>query len=336
MTNRFLHGYELTDAIRVILGEDDVRAAVAFWGRGCEDWVTGANAKIVANLRMGGTNPYALKKVKGVLRRCDCLHAKVFLGRGTAVVASANVSINGLALEGAETASWIEAGIMTSDIAHVAEWFEELWLHGAHEITGSDWKRAEDAWKLRQRAKPMLISFADFDVDAPTLPLVTWIDGSTWTVNDQEVAKQLGHFDDLVKERVNAGIGLTHPDDEVSLKERWVLCWLDGAYARTMKGTPWFAETSRTIVRNAFSFDHDGKLSDVVLAPEKGSEQPFDPGEPRFVAALRETLRDPAFQRLHEDNSDGEGWFAAREPLIRPFWRQLKKAYEGNSRGENP
>ncbi len=328
MSTRFLHGHELTAAIRDILAETDVRAAVAFWGRGCEEWVAGSNARIIANLRMGGTNPHALKKLKGRLKRCDRLHAKVFVGHETAVVASANVSINGLALEGAEAASWIEAGIVTSDIALIAEWFEDLWEDGAHEIIDADWKRAEDAWKLRSRAKPTLESFADFDVGTSTLPLVTWIDGSTWTVNDREVADQLGHFDEAVKDRVDAGIGVNHPDDEPILKDRWVLCWRSGERSGTMKGMPWFAETSGTVVRNAFSYDHDGRMSDVVLAPERGAQQPFDPNEPRFLAALRKTLRDPTFKRLHDDENDGEGWFAARQPLLRLFWTRLRRSYD--------
>ncbi|MGI4732472.1 MAG: phospholipase D family protein [Janthinobacterium lividum] len=327
-TAEFKHGAALTAVIKDILAEDGVRAAVAFWGRGCEDWVTGGDAKIIANLRMGGTNPHALKKVKASIKRCERLHAKVFIGRDRAVVASANVSINGLALEGAETASWIEAGIVTDDVASIGGWFDDLWLRGSHDITGPDWERAEAAWSLRPRAKPSLESFADFDVDADTLPLVTWIDDSTWTVNEHEVRKQLGHFDALAKQRVDAGIGISDPVDESVLKERWVLCWMKGARARTMKDVPWFAETSATIVRNGFSYDHDGKPSDVMLAPESDSAQPFDPGEKRFVAALRETLRNSAFQRLHEDEKEGEGWFAARQPLLRQFWAQLKQVYD--------
>ncbi len=324
----FKHGAALTAVIKDILAEDGVRAAVAFWGRGCEDWVTGGDAQIIANLRMGGTNPHALKKVKASIKRCDRLHAKVFIGRDRAVVASANVSINGLALEGTEAASWIEAGIVTDDVASIRNWFDELWLRGSHEITGPDWARAEAAWSLRPRAKPSLESFAGFDVDAETLPLVTWIDDSTWTVNEHEVRAQLGHFDALAKERVDAGIGISRPDDASLLKERWVLCWTKGARARTMKGTPWFAETSSTIVRDGFSYDHDGQARDVMLAPERGSEQPFDPSEARFVAALRETLRHTAFQQLHEDEKEGEGWFAARQPLLRQFWAHLKQAYD--------
>lgn len=269
------------------------------------------------------------------MKRCDRLHAKVFIGRDRAVVASANVSINGLALEGAETASWIEAGIVTEDIDAIRDWFDDLWQHGSHEITGPDWARAEAAWRLRPRAKPSLESFAEFDVNAETLPLVTWIDDSTWTVNEHEVRKQLGHFDALAKQRVDAGIGISHPDDYDVLKERWVLCWTKGARAWTMKRKPWFAETSATIVRNGFSYDHNGEAFDVMLAPERDSEQPFDPSEARFVAALQETLRDPAFQQLHKDEKEGEGWFAARQPLLRQFWAQLKQVYNrtGSEKG---
>lgn len=115
----FLFGTDLSREIRSILAEKGAKCAVAFWGRGCESWVIGLDCKVVATLRMGGTNPRALRNVRAEIRQCDTLHAKVYIGRNRAVVTSANASINGLALQGLEQASWIEAGILVEDLRDI-------------------------------------------------------------------------------------------------------------------------------------------------------------------------------------------------------------------------
>jgi len=324
----FLHGPALTDAIKEILAEDGSRSAVAFWGRDCEGWVTGVGAKIIANLRMGGTNPHALKKVAAQTKRCDRLHAKVYIGSTRAVVASANASINGLALEGAEIASWIEAGIVTDEIVQIGEWFDDLWLSHSHEITKGDWDRAEAAWKLRPRAKPTLSSFADFDPLAAELPLTTWLNEGTWTVHEDELEAQLGVADSRARTRVDEGIGVSHTADESVVANRWVLCWLPGARPRTSKSTPWFLQTSDVIIRGGFTFDETGVLSDVMLAPDERSPQPFDPGEKRFVTAFKRVLGYPDYVSLHDDEVPGRPWFAEREPMMRAFWRDVKETYD--------
>ena len=328
----FLHGPELTDIIKEILAEDGSRSAVAFWGRDCDGWVTGRGARIIANIKMGGTNPHALKKASkrpsAEVKRCDRLHAKVYLGEKRAVVASANASINGLALEGAEIASWIEAGILTDDIESIAAWFENLWRYGAHEITKHDWERAEAAWALRQRAKPTLGSFADFDTNAPVLPLVTWLAEGNWTVHDDELTRQLGSADTAARSRVDDGLAVSHSDDEQILADRWVLCWIQGARPRTSKGKPTFLQTSKVIIRNGFSYDADGIVSDVVLAPEQGAPEPFDPSEKRFVGAFKHVLSQSYYAVLHEDEVPGRAWYSEREELMRAFWSDVKIAYD--------
>jgi len=46
----------------------------------------GGGSKVIANLRMGGTNPYALRKVRAEIRQNDRLHAKVYIGAERLVV----------------------------------------------------------------------------------------------------------------------------------------------------------------------------------------------------------------------------------------------------------
>jgi hypothetical protein len=325
MTN-FLNGPPLAIVIKDILAEDGCRAAVAFWGRGCDTWVTGTNAKIIANLKMGGTNPHELKKVNAELKRCDRLHAKVYIGSRRAVVTSANASINGLALEGSEIASWIEAGIVTDDIDDISNWFDTLWLSDAHEITKSDWQRAEAAWSLRPRAKPSLASFGDFDTSAPVLPLLLWVNEGTWTVHENELQCQIGTADAGARKRVDDGVTVQEAADETILLNRWLLTWHPGA-RQLIKGAPWFMQTSDVIVRRGFTAHDDQIVRDVVLAPENPAPPPFDPTEKRFVEALRVILKRPKYAALSEDEVPGRPWFADRELLMRSFWPDIKAVY---------
>jgi hypothetical protein len=326
--SEFLYGAALAKVIKEVLAESGARAAVAFWGRDCDGWVTGSDIKIIANLRMGGTNPYALKKVAADVRSCDRLHAKVYIGAGKAVVASANASVNGLALEGAEVASWIEAGMVTSEVDDICRWFDELWAHGSQNITKHDWDKAEAAWNLRPRSRPTLPSFSDFDPVAPSLPLMTWVDEDTWTVNEDELEQQLGRADESARKRVDDGIGLSGPGDEKTLVNRWTLCWLKGAGPRSVKGKPWFTQTSDIVVRRGYTSHSTGIPRDVVLTPEQASPQPFDPSEKRFVTAFRSTLALPEYKRLHEPEVPGQPWFPERESLMRAFWSEVKSSYD--------
>ena len=118
----FLYEDELDQAIKAILGEDECCAAVAFWGKGASDLLKkknrGAKAKIICNLMSGGTNPYEVEKLMKIahVKQLNDLHAKVYIGRDSSIVASANVSGNGLGLEGLEQNRWREAGLKSKDL----------------------------------------------------------------------------------------------------------------------------------------------------------------------------------------------------------------------------
>ena len=186
----FLHGPELSSAIRNILGEPAARAAVAFWGNGSQDWVTGTGVRVVANLMMGGTNPYALEKVPAEVRQNGALHAKVYIGAEQTVVCSANASINGLALEGSTQAGWIEGGVLCPTTEKIVDWFEDLWDHPGSEITKAHWREAKRLWNLRRSSfLPSLASFGHFDPGAVDLPAFTWVgDEDDWKVDEEALA----------------------------------------------------------------------------------------------------------------------------------------------------
>jgi len=152
-------------AVRKILESDDeVRMAVAFWGKGAAEIIAARNGRptrIVCNLAMGGTNPDVveqLMKLKGVrVKQDDQLHAKVLIGATSALVGSANMSVNGLSLEGPEVGGWNEAGIKTrrsSEVASIGAWFDELWA-GARRITSADITDAREIWLRRRHNRPL-------------------------------------------------------------------------------------------------------------------------------------------------------------------------------------
>lgn len=154
---------------RMIAEEPTLDVAVAFWGRGAESHVHPDQTKpirIICNLMSGGTNPWAIARflkraevhAHVQIRQCDRLHAKVLVGPGQAIIGSANISANGLGLEGSEMAHWIEAGVHTTaanEVAGAQTWFNQLWNSGgARAITSDDIARAIAAYKRHRDSRP--------------------------------------------------------------------------------------------------------------------------------------------------------------------------------------
>lgn len=145
-----------------------VSLAVAFWGRGADKLIetawAGESLRILFNLGNGGTNPEVIRSLLKIsirlpgleLRIADDLHAKVAVSETTAIIGSANCSVNGLGLEGAECAGWQEAGVMIDDhtqVAHVQEWFDDLWARG-DAITEQRLAAAEIQWDRNRSSRP--------------------------------------------------------------------------------------------------------------------------------------------------------------------------------------
>lgn len=149
--------------VKSISEEDgELLAAVAFWGRGADSIIKprlGQSIKLICNLASGATNPEvidALRNRKGIsLRQHDRLHAKVIVGRRRALVGSANLSSNGLNLEGGEISGWEEAGLVTADPKHlgaIKEWFNWMWGE-SRPITDAEVEDARRKWKERRATR---------------------------------------------------------------------------------------------------------------------------------------------------------------------------------------
>lgn len=153
----------------VVAEEPRLDVAVAFWGEGADVHIHPEISKpirMIVNLRSGGTNPWMIKDLLRKARKnphieiqqCDRLHAKVIVGEANLVVGSANLSRNGLGLEGQELAHWLEAAIHTTmaDEVHKAQqWFEQLWTSAeTRAISNQDLSAALVAYERNRKARP--------------------------------------------------------------------------------------------------------------------------------------------------------------------------------------
>lgn len=168
----FISPHEYKDYLsQMVEEEESLDVAVAFWGKGAEKLIhpnPNKPIRMICNLLSGGTNPKAIQFFldearKGAdisIRQCDRLHAKVMLGKRQALIGSANLSANGLGLEGAESAHWLEAAVLSRDASVVESarcWFEDLWQSElTREIKGDDIKAAIKAWELNRGNRPGL------------------------------------------------------------------------------------------------------------------------------------------------------------------------------------
>ncbi|MCB4825447.1 phospholipase D family protein [Roseicella aerolata] len=337
---KFLTRPDLDEAIRDVLLGKRVRCAVAFWGRGADELFSRSahperEVKIVCNLKSGGTNPAVIRKLvkQGALvRQRGDLHAKVYVSDRGAVVTSANASANGMGLESSEAIGWLEAGVVIPDPSAPAAWFEQIWPT-CHEITPSDLKVAQAAWQRRQRAKPTLKSFAEFDTEAAELPLIDWYSSDAdWKTDKASVREQIGVYDDAVEDAISDGLDLPPGDEGACFRHgRWVLRWRRIGGKKIGKRTGLYWTCLDRVVKQAFRYRlDDGKLGpslDVALALSNPPPQPFDVRDPLFQQAFAETIMSEAFERLRDDFDEQVAWQAPRQEITRAFWQATKARY---------
>lgn len=159
----FLTSSDYQQAVTALAAdEEELLAAVAFWGKEADQLIcprAGQRARLICNLDSGATNPQvikALRKKPGVtIRQSDKLHAKVIAGAKKALVGSANLSANGLNLEGSEQSWWDEAGLLTEEpgqIASIHQWFNQQW-EDSRTISDQDLLLAQQRWSQRRSGR---------------------------------------------------------------------------------------------------------------------------------------------------------------------------------------
>lgn len=154
-----LTGSDLFRAVQTVLSGRRALCAVAFWGHGSEFIVrptNGRDVRVICNLHLGGTNPAAIKQLledAAEVRHNPALHAKVYIGDDTAIVCSANASVNGLGLNSVTGPKLIEVGTLVSAVDSLA-WFEELWSTSSTIRMPDDFVAAWAAYLRMQKSEP--------------------------------------------------------------------------------------------------------------------------------------------------------------------------------------
>ncbi|MFH1558421.1 MAG: phospholipase D family protein [Pseudomonadota bacterium] len=330
--SEFLHNKDLHKAIKDIAAEPGAKCAVAFWGKGSEMLVS-SDAQVICNLKTGGSNPHALKAIckrlkPGNLLQCDILHAKVYLGRSHAVIASANASANGLGLENGEQATWLEAGVSISDVGPVSDWFDALW-EASREINDADWEDANAAWAARQRRKPTLRSFLDFDITQGRLPMVLPLAHDSWEVNEQALTEFGGLQNLALRERIENGEEVFNPEEKLVMENRWNLYWnvRKGApYHPTKKQSLFWNFMGTEVLEDGFKWEGSEDYSDVLLRAEEQPPEPFEVNTPAFMEAFRNVIIRSDFDLLRDYDGDGS-WYKKAEECLSIFWAAVKEQY---------
>ena len=161
---RFLSGAEIQEQVRQLAScSGEVRAAVAYWGKGAAERTGLAKnersetVRIICDLLSGACNPAeieSLVRLGVTVRTLDRLHAKVWIASGQAIVGSANSSHNGLPGDDEEAANAsIEAAVLSRNpdlIRQVAAWFEDQWC-ASSAIEDRHLDQARDMWNRRRR-----------------------------------------------------------------------------------------------------------------------------------------------------------------------------------------
>lgn len=133
---KFLHNRNYRQEIEQLFENDEeLDIAIAFFGKDALSFFkkTRKKIRIICNLESGACNPNLIEEVGKLdnitIKTNSKLHAKILIQKSTVLIGSANMSANGLSLEGKEIEGWFEAGILTSDeniINNSQEWFKHL------------------------------------------------------------------------------------------------------------------------------------------------------------------------------------------------------------------
>lgn len=153
----------LATIARVIAKAPRVRLAVAFWGLGAIDRLgldrKGLEIEVLCNLDSGACNPAEISRLIGLkakVRSNPRLHGKVYWTPDAVIIGSSNASSNGLVVEGADSAGWSEANILSFDVTMIqasGEWIKQQWDAG-YNIEQKHLSAASALWASRKRAAP--------------------------------------------------------------------------------------------------------------------------------------------------------------------------------------
>jgi hypothetical protein len=190
--------------------DESLDIAVAFWGIDAIPLFTkNKEIRIVCNLESTACNPKVIeivRKYKNVkIKSNKQLHAKVLIQKSRLISGSANISINGLAMQGDEIHGWVESGIKTKNRKMISEssvWFDNLW-ESSHNISLLDIRKYKKIWKNRRKNRPMLIKKKTSLLEAATSDISLFNDRNIYFViyrNDNLSSDASEIFEEVKKE----------------------------------------------------------------------------------------------------------------------------------------
>lgn len=146
---------------------ENLDLAVAFLGIDAKDFFKknkGKNIRYVCNFESGVCNPYLIEELYNQenieLKSNPLLHAKIFIQDSSILIGSANLSANGLSLEGTEQTAWQEVGVLSSNntlINNSKSWFNDIWTSlKSKEITIDDINNQKENWEKRRSTRPIV------------------------------------------------------------------------------------------------------------------------------------------------------------------------------------
>lgn len=332
--SEFLVGDELSAKIREVVQGENVRCAVAFWGRGAVEELFGANFRkledvhIVCDLSMGGTNPETLRALGAPknpnLRVRNGLHAKVFLSSKGAIVGSANASNNGIGFMGGE-AHLLEAGAYFSansdTCGEIEKWLEKLSTEKMSEpLDNQALKSAQDAWSKRCHSSNQLrpgqqISFLDYDPKADGLVLPCWFEGGGDQASDDAAIADNGRSYMYFADRAG------------DIMSRWVCAFaINDGGGLYEGGSPYFFFVT-DFVENENNDDETNPHLAFQLAEAQLPGAPFKFDEAQFSEAFCAVVDQDEYDNLR-GLPDKEDWLARDHiELMHRFWRDVQKEY---------
>ncbi|MDQ7091719.1 MAG: phospholipase D family protein [Methylococcales bacterium] len=161
----FLNEVDIRTSISELFSESEhVDCAVAFVGEKALELIPkNCKVRMICNLESGATNPHTIKALfenDVEIKTSEKLHAKVYIGDNSTIIGSANLSANGLGLEGDEITGWIEAGYKeeTKDGQNkIRQWWLRHW-ENSKIITERDIEKYSKLWAVRRNSRSKIQS----------------------------------------------------------------------------------------------------------------------------------------------------------------------------------
>lgn len=336
---KFLSHTQIDRALNRLIKGRRLYCAVAFWGDGAAARLRipqdAQDVQIVCNLKMGGTNPREIRVMQDagvVVRQCDQLHAKVYIGDDEMIVTSANASSNGLAFGDALNGAWIEAGAVGEVQPKALSWFKALWK-SARPVEPADLEAAQLVWDARRRAFAGLASeppdFWAVDLASQSLPLLDFYGDEDWDANENSIADQVGaEFTTELHALIEAAVDVRRPEERDFLKRgTWVLKW-NRTKAGQVGATEFEWVRLNTFIKDGYRRKNKpDQPVDVMLPMEYQTPSvpvPFDAASKKFHKAFARTMMKRHFAPLRKDDEEGAWFTLDRMNLFFQFWQELK------------